>query len=43
MKKRLNKLKYMLKVPGDIMMNGSAVNEANKNRQPSAKKIAIQR
>ena len=42
-RKKLTKLKYILKVPGDIMMNGSAVNEANKNRQPNAKQIAIQR
>ena len=39
----LDKLKYMLKLPGDIMMKGRAVADANKNRHPSAKNIAMYR
>ena len=39
----LAKLKYMLKPAGDIKMNGNAVTAANKNKQPAAKKIIIQR
>jgi hypothetical protein len=37
----LAKLKYILKLPGDIIMNGSAVAVANKNRHPRAKNIAM--
>jgi hypothetical protein len=33
----------MLKLPGEIIMKGSAVTEASKKRHPNPKNIAIQR
>ena len=37
----LDKLKYMLKLAGEIRMNGSAVKAASRNNEPTPKKIAI--
>jgi hypothetical protein len=37
----LARLKYILKLPGEIIIKGSAVSEDSMKRQPNPKNIAI--